>query len=413
MVSRCLSAPRWLAILSLLAVCTTAFATAFGDDQPLTIGSDAPAIDVEHWVQNGNGKFKPVTKFEKGKVYVIEFWATWCGPCIASMPHIVQIQSQYADKGVQVVSISDEDLQTVEKFLERTVPGTTKEGDGKKGKDDKDDKEGKESQPQTYKDLTSAYCLTADPDRSVHKAYMDAAGQNGIPTAFIVGKDQKIEWVGHPMSMDGPLAEIVQGTWDRSKFAEEFKEKQEQDLLIKNISVAMRNGDTKKALAAIDEALGKAKSDEMKMNLRLYRLQIQLNDKDSQDQLPSVLSEAYKTFAEDPEVINLVASNILQRMERGLLTNKELLASTRAAIEKAAAGAQGERRAVMLNTAAHAQFLAGEVDTAIKTQKSALELATPRMKAQLEQYLQTLEAEKESAKESKADKSAEGEKANK
>jgi len=46
----------------------------------LTIGSKAPSIDVEHWVSDGNGKFKPVTEFEADKVYVVEFWATWCGP---------------------------------------------------------------------------------------------------------------------------------------------------------------------------------------------------------------------------------------------------------------------------------------------------------------------------------------------
>ena len=47
------------------------------DSVKLTIGSKAPALDVEHWVQNGEGKFKPVTKFENGKVYIVEFWATW------------------------------------------------------------------------------------------------------------------------------------------------------------------------------------------------------------------------------------------------------------------------------------------------------------------------------------------------
>jgi hypothetical protein len=42
----------------------------------LTIGSKAPSLDVEHWVSDGNGAFKPVTAFQPGKVYVVEFWAT-------------------------------------------------------------------------------------------------------------------------------------------------------------------------------------------------------------------------------------------------------------------------------------------------------------------------------------------------
>ena len=91
-------------------------ASARADDL-LTIGSDAPALDVEHWVQSGEGKFGKVTKFEKDKVYVVEFWATWCGPCVASMPHIVETQKKYAEKGVQIVSISNEPKETVEEFL--------------------------------------------------------------------------------------------------------------------------------------------------------------------------------------------------------------------------------------------------------------------------------------------------------
>ena len=46
------------------------------------------------------------------------------------------------------------------------------------------------------------------------KAWMTAAGQNGIPTAFIVNKEGKIAWIGHPMEMEKPLEKIVAGTWD-------------------------------------------------------------------------------------------------------------------------------------------------------------------------------------------------------
>ena len=98
----------------------------------LTIGSVAPELDIEHWVQNGNGRFKPVTKFEKDKVYVVEFWATWCGPCVASMPHLAELQKTYASKGVQIVSISNEDLETVVKFLDRPVSAKKKKSDVKK-----------------------------------------------------------------------------------------------------------------------------------------------------------------------------------------------------------------------------------------------------------------------------------------
>jgi thiol-disulfide isomerase/thioredoxin len=157
---------RCLAALSILLGSAAALPAA-----ELTIGSPAPAIDIEHWVQDGEGKYKPVTEFKKDKVYVVEFWATWCGPCIMSMPHIAQLQADYADKDVQVISISDEDLDTVKEFLER------------------DNGEG-----ETFADVTKGYCLTTDPDKSVYADYMEAAGQNGIPTAFIVGKTSAIRW---------------------------------------------------------------------------------------------------------------------------------------------------------------------------------------------------------------------------
>ena len=96
---------------------------ATADAPTLTIGSEAPSLDIEHWLSNGHGKFEPVTKFEPGKVYVVEFWATWCGPCIASMPHLVGLQQRYGDQGVMIVSVSDEPLETVESFLKGEVQG--------------------------------------------------------------------------------------------------------------------------------------------------------------------------------------------------------------------------------------------------------------------------------------------------
>jgi thiol-disulfide isomerase/thioredoxin len=56
----------------------------------------------------------------KGKVVLIDCWATWCPPCVASFPHLVEKQQKYADKGLAAISVSlddVDDLEDVNRFL--------------------------------------------------------------------------------------------------------------------------------------------------------------------------------------------------------------------------------------------------------------------------------------------------------
>lgn len=150
----------------------------------LRIGDDAPAIRVTNWVK---GDALDLRDAKDKNVVVVEFWATWCGPCIASMPHITEVQKHLADKGVRVIGVSKEDpnnsLEKVETFV--------KENGEKMG-----------------------YTVAFDKYGDTFDSYMKAANRNGIPCTFIIDRNGKVAWIGHPMNMDEPLADVVEGTHD-------------------------------------------------------------------------------------------------------------------------------------------------------------------------------------------------------
>ena len=226
---------NFIAVTCVLALTTPVF--AFQDDSgpSLKVGSVAPELDVEYWLSRGaENKFPKVTKFEPGKIYVVEFWATWCPPCIASMPHLSQLQDKYTDS-VQIVSISDESLETVEGFLLRKI---------------------RDDPSKTYAELTKNYCLTADPDESSHVAYTQAAEVPGIPTAFLIGKTGKIEWIGHPMEIDEPLELVVKDKFDavayQKKQAEREKRMMELQAAVGEVLELAQTGKSDEALTKLD-----------------------------------------------------------------------------------------------------------------------------------------------------------------
>lgn len=136
------------------------------------IGCDAPKIEGVDYVKGTfDGTFKP------GTVYVVEFWATWCPPCRASIPHLSSLQQKYGDK-VVVIGISSEAIDKVKTFI---------------------------ADPK----LKMEYVVGVAKTAKMNELYMKAFKQRGIPCAFIVGKDGKIAYVGHPMGMDKDLEKIV------------------------------------------------------------------------------------------------------------------------------------------------------------------------------------------------------------
>ncbi|TVP96957.1 MAG: TlpA family protein disulfide reductase [Planctomycetaceae bacterium] len=358
------------------------------EETVLGIGSAAPKLDVEHWIQDGNGFFKPVTEFEEGKVYVVEFWATWCGPCLASMPHLAELQNRYRGQGVQIVSISDEPLEEVTTFLKRKT--TTADGD-----------------ETTFAEITSAYSLTTDPDRSAHEAYMEGARQQGIPTAFIVGKDGKIEWIGHPMEMDEPLDQVVRGAWDRKKYLEMFEAKRSFDALLQQLTQMVNRGRFPEAVELVDGELKKSLPPEITTQLNGIRFQIKMMGGMIDEELTTALVTRLADSKGDAIGVARIAFQLLQANQNPAAQGQpglvSLMKSSIEAINEEIEGAEKQLQPLLFDTVAHLHEATGDLDAAIKAQEAGIERADPATKERLGRYLEQLQEAKEAASNPPAD----------
>jgi len=76
---------------------------------------------------------KPISlKQFRGKVVVVDFWATWCGPCVAELPNVKRVYAKYHDKGLEIISISlDSQLSRFERFVKQRKMSWHHIADGK------------------------------------------------------------------------------------------------------------------------------------------------------------------------------------------------------------------------------------------------------------------------------------------
>jgi thiol-disulfide isomerase/thioredoxin len=164
------------------------------------IGSPAAPLKGLQWV-----KGSPVEEFKKGSVYIVEFWATWCGPCRVSIPHLTDVQKNYKDKNVTIIGISNEPAEKVKPYVEKMADKMN-------------------------------YNVAIDSNLTATQLYMEAYGEEGIPTAFIVDQNSAVVWRGHPLGdLDKVLEQVVTRTFDMEKYAKELAEKQAMyERVIKN-----------------------------------------------------------------------------------------------------------------------------------------------------------------------------------
>ncbi|WP_295117412.1 TlpA disulfide reductase family protein [uncultured Chitinophaga sp.] len=91
--------------------------TYFQSFSQIKAGETALPLNITHWISN-----VPADKNLKGKFLVIDFWATWCAPCIAGVPHFNEIADHYKqDKRLRFLSLTDENEVKVKKLLSKVT----------------------------------------------------------------------------------------------------------------------------------------------------------------------------------------------------------------------------------------------------------------------------------------------------
>lgn len=340
----------WTATL----VALTAGATlALAAEPTLKVGDPAPKLQTGKWLQGD-----PVTEFQKGKAYIVEFWATWCGPCRVSIPHLNDIHNQFKDKGLIVIGQDcwERDESLVAPFIKKMGDKMTY----RVALDDKTDKE----------------------KGAMAETWMAAAGRNGIPSAFLVDTQGRIAWIGHPMQLKEQVIEdVLAGKFDVRKAAEDYDKEQRNQAKMRTVGQelnrAMQKKDWDTAAAKLDEA-EKLMPESARGNLDMTRLSILIGKKDypAAYKLAAGISEAHKNNAQLQNQLAWQTASDKQIEQRDL----ELAQTIATRANDAAKGKDPN----ILDTLARVLFMQGKKDEAIALQEKSVTLAEGSAKEKLE-----------------------------
>ncbi len=300
---------------------------------------------------------------------MVEYWATWCGPCKVSIRHLTELQKEHKGKATIIgVNVWQE-----QKYSATTI---TKAADFVKEMGDE-----------------MNYTVAFDGDaRKMDENFMKAAGARGIPTAFIVDQNAKIAFIGHPSKLDKVLKEVIDGTFDIKKAAEDANKSKANEgkanELMEKMQAAMGEGKTDEAMKLADEyvALGGEQAGAV-AQFKFNYLASEKSDFKAAAAYATQLAEGI--FKNDQMMLNQLSWTMVD--PEGDFEKKfydEAMKIAQRAVE-----VSGEKDAAILDTLARCYWGKGDKAKAIEIQKKAVSVGKGEMKTQVEDTLKEYEAD--------------------
>jgi thiol-disulfide isomerase/thioredoxin len=342
----------------------------------LKVGDPAPATRPETMLQG-----EAVKDFKKGEVYVFECWASWCGPCIAAIPHLNELHKQMGKKGVVITGVNVWESERDAASAQRAKDFLQAQGS-----------------KMSYR--------VALGGKAFIKDWLEAAEVNGIPHAFVVAEG-KIAWTGHPAQLTAEmLGDILTGT--PLAAAAPIAEKIPQRRLSKPavpagtapndpemaaaqakldaLSEAMRARDwdaAEKALPAAAGVLPKQEGQELRDSIEAQIGLARGKPAKFYAQLQKLADEEF----DDPEALNEIAWRLLTM--KAFAQNPNLALAEKCAVQSVKL--TKEEHPDKLDTLARLRWLQGKKEEAIRLQIKSVDKAEPgEMKAALQKTLDAM-----------------------